>query len=337
MSAAHWLGPYNNADDALNELRKSVAEIIGEDPETWPDHGNAPLAIAVTLALARRTNPAPAQEPVAVPAKKLYPAHPGALRASIAELDMWLDSSDTLDEIENQQSFGESIMLVVHELKRLLALSGSHVPPADHSEDILDMVDAPTADGGEVVAWVMNGKGENWEERDRITFDRETAKEYAKRPQWTVQPLIKALSHTPAPQPGWAVKVKQIDWRNMTYNGVEEWIGHCALSKSFTIKDEGSQPEYRFVVRPFLSDRTSFPTADEAKAAAQADYERRILSALEPSPSGWNAGAFEAGAKAMREKAATLADRLGEEHCTARYAAKKILALPLPTPPAGEG
>lgn len=68
MSAAHWLGPYNNADDALNELRKSVAEIIGEDPETWPDHGNAPLAIAATLALARRTNPAPAQEPVAVPA-----------------------------------------------------------------------------------------------------------------------------------------------------------------------------------------------------------------------------------------------------------------------------
>lgn len=76
MSAAHWLGPYNNADDALNELRKSAAEIIGEDPETWPDHGNAPLAIAVTLALARRTNPAPApaQEPVAVPAGwKLVP------------------------------------------------------------------------------------------------------------------------------------------------------------------------------------------------------------------------------------------------------------------------
>lgn len=152
MSAAHWLGPYNNADDALNELRKSVAEIIGEDPETWPDHGNAPLAIAVTLALARRTNPAPAQEPVAVPAKKLYPAHPRALRASIAELDMWLDSSDTLDEIENQQSFGESIMLVVHELKRLQAVIAAAPvsPPTDHSEDTLDMVKAPPADSGEV-------------------------------------------------------------------------------------------------------------------------------------------------------------------------------------------
>ncbi|MFG1255930.1 hypothetical protein V5F79_01295 [Xanthobacter flavus] len=66
MSAPHWLGPYKDATTALNELRKSVAEIIGADPETWPDHGNAPLAIAATLALARRTHPAPAQ-PVAVP------------------------------------------------------------------------------------------------------------------------------------------------------------------------------------------------------------------------------------------------------------------------------
>lgn len=98
------------------------------------------LARGMFDAGAAHAREAGAQEPVAVPAKKLYPAHPGALRASIAELDMWLDSSDTLDEIENQQSFGESIMLIVHELKRLLALSGSHVPPADHSEDTLDMV-----------------------------------------------------------------------------------------------------------------------------------------------------------------------------------------------------
>lgn len=81
-----------------------------------------------------------------------------------------------------------------------------------------------------------------------------------------------------------ALRVKFINWRDMTYNGVEEWVGHCALSQSFSIKDEGSQPEYRFVVRPFLSDRTSFPTAEEAKAAAQADYVRRILSALQPLP-----------------------------------------------------
>lgn len=82
--------------------------------------------------------------------------------------------------------------------------------------------------------------------------------------------------------------VKPIDWRDMTYEGVEEWVGHCALSQSFTIRDESKLcegPEYRFTVRPFLSSRTSFPTAIEAKAAAQADYERRILSAIEPAPS----------------------------------------------------
>ena len=48
-----WIGPYKSAWDALNELRKSCAEIIGTDPKTWPNHGNAPLAIAVTLAIAR--------------------------------------------------------------------------------------------------------------------------------------------------------------------------------------------------------------------------------------------------------------------------------------------
>ena len=80
---------------------------------------------------------------------------------------------------------------------------------------------------------------------------------------------------------GAEVAVKQIDWRDMTYKGVEEWVGHCALSQSFTIKDEGEDRlPYRFTVRPFLSGVTSFPTADEAKAAAQSDFETRIRSAL---------------------------------------------------------
>lgn len=36
---------------SMNELRKTCAEIIGADPQTWPDHGNAPLAIAACLGL----------------------------------------------------------------------------------------------------------------------------------------------------------------------------------------------------------------------------------------------------------------------------------------------
>lgn len=35
-------------------LRRACAEVVGADPETWPDHGNAELAIAACLAL--RTN-----------------------------------------------------------------------------------------------------------------------------------------------------------------------------------------------------------------------------------------------------------------------------------------
>jgi len=73
-----WIGPYKSAWDALNELRKSCAEIIGTDPKTWPNHGNAPLAIAVTLAIARTHMeqgthpPAPTtQEPVADDARNV--------------------------------------------------------------------------------------------------------------------------------------------------------------------------------------------------------------------------------------------------------------------------
>jgi hypothetical protein len=36
---------------AWEELRRAIAEMIGADVETWPDHGNAPLAIASYVAL----------------------------------------------------------------------------------------------------------------------------------------------------------------------------------------------------------------------------------------------------------------------------------------------
>ncbi len=34
-----------------NELHKSIAELLGLDFNTWPDHGNVPLAIAASFAL----------------------------------------------------------------------------------------------------------------------------------------------------------------------------------------------------------------------------------------------------------------------------------------------
>lgn len=42
------------APDAMDELRRACAETLGVDPETWPEHGNAPLAIAAAVALGGR-------------------------------------------------------------------------------------------------------------------------------------------------------------------------------------------------------------------------------------------------------------------------------------------
>jgi N-acetylglucosamine kinase-like BadF-type ATPase len=41
------------ANANLDHIRRAVAVLAGADPETWPDHGNAPLAIAAWLELAR--------------------------------------------------------------------------------------------------------------------------------------------------------------------------------------------------------------------------------------------------------------------------------------------
>ncbi|MCP4564020.1 MAG: hypothetical protein GY873_30330 [Bosea sp.] len=70
-----------------------------------------------------------------------YPANPAALKASIEELDAWLGSGVALDEVENQTSFGESLMLALHELKRLQALSAERQRDSERL-DFLDRCNA---------------------------------------------------------------------------------------------------------------------------------------------------------------------------------------------------
>lgn len=48
-----------------------------------------------------------------------HPVNAAALEASIQDIDAWLKAGVPLSEVENEVAFGESIMLVVHELKRL--------------------------------------------------------------------------------------------------------------------------------------------------------------------------------------------------------------------------
>lgn len=57
---------------------------------------------------------------------ELNPVEPNALKASIAELEAWYGSEESLDVVPT--SLLESIGLVLHELKRLM--------PASHEEQV---------------------------------------------------------------------------------------------------------------------------------------------------------------------------------------------------------
>lgn len=57
----------------------------------------------------------------AAAAADLAPVEPGALEQSIAELEAFERDGTLLDEIDNWTSFGENVMLCLHELKRLRA------------------------------------------------------------------------------------------------------------------------------------------------------------------------------------------------------------------------
>lgn len=65
QEAPKWVGPYADAWSALDATRRAVAELIGADPEAWPDHGNAALAIAAAMAIRSATQPAAEPQPVA--------------------------------------------------------------------------------------------------------------------------------------------------------------------------------------------------------------------------------------------------------------------------------
>lgn len=68
-----WLGPFKDPAKALDELRRSVAELIGADQETWPKSKNAPVAIAAVVAnLQREMKPVLWQFRVHYPESDVY-------------------------------------------------------------------------------------------------------------------------------------------------------------------------------------------------------------------------------------------------------------------------
>ncbi|MCL8385811.1 hypothetical protein [Xanthobacter aminoxidans] len=174
MSATRWLGPYKNADDALNELRKSVAELIGADPDTWPDNGNAPLAIAATLALARR---APVVVPdgwalvpvkvteemkarvrkngsvqalafalaawpdflAAAPVPPVVPDVRGLLRKAVSALDYFADAvfNDNGDMTVTGMPFDPEKHIEAYQVRRRLTVALASLPTETGGEDIV--------------------------------------------------------------------------------------------------------------------------------------------------------------------------------------------------------
>ena len=55
MGGTWWAGDKTGRDPGseLNELRRAIAEMLETDMDTWPEHGNAPLAIAAAFARQR--------------------------------------------------------------------------------------------------------------------------------------------------------------------------------------------------------------------------------------------------------------------------------------------
>ena len=84
--------------------------------------------------------------------------------------------------------------------------------------------------------------------------------------------------HTPL------VRVKPLEWNVVSWEGgADTWTSDTVLGR-YHFEDDGfSEPPFILTLHQLVVGRYGTPEA--AKSAAQADYERRILSAIEPSPS----------------------------------------------------
>lgn len=70
--------------------------------------------------------------------------------------------------------------------------------------------------------------------------------------------------------PAQGVKIKPLEWRETT----------AGTAKLTAWKSDGGTIVYNHTFGEYIFRTRAFPTLDAAKAAAQADYERRILAAL---------------------------------------------------------
>ncbi|QJD54364.1 hypothetical protein [Aminobacter phage Erebus] len=76
--------------------------------------------------------------------------------------------------------------------------------------------------------------------------------------------------------------VKALKWRDLSYKALDMVASH-PFGGEYHVTEEGEH-QWPFVVRPFLTPQSNYQTLREAKTACEADYERRIRSALHPTP-----------------------------------------------------
>lgn len=97
-------------------------------------------------------------------------------------------------------------------------------------------------------------------------------------PRQQEPPPMNPTNDAPAPAPsGSGVRVKPLEW----VKDGSVWVAHGAFGQGYQIytHSEGDAHRVMFSWSTKLWDLQA-PTLDEAKAAAQADYEARILSAI---------------------------------------------------------
>ena len=78
------------------------------------------------------------------------------------------------------------------------------------------------------------------------------------------------------------MQVKPLEWLDMTYGMQPHWTARYPFGV-FDIRHEADQA-WPWVVRPFITEQSNYKTLEEAKAAAETEYEARIRSALIPAP-----------------------------------------------------
>lgn len=123
------------------------------------------------------------------------------------------------------------------------------------------------------------------------------------------------------------VRAKPLEWKKQP-DGSEHWgVGPFCCLRIIDWNKITSYPDRNY----FEYAGEQIANLADAKAAAQADYERRILSALEPAPSyqdGWNAAIEAAAAECEDWQAFT---RYAKERISGEMA-DAIRALPYQPP-----